>query len=136
MRMVFLNLPIADVAASESFFTALGFSVDPEFKDETTTCIVVEEHIVVLLHLPEKWAGFLHSPPAPAGTTEVLIALSGDSKEAVLELKEKVLAHGGSPYGDDQDFGFMYGVSFRDPDGHVWECTWMDLEAARASGSL
>lgn len=136
MRMVFLNLPIADVAASERFFTALGFSVNPEFKDETTTCIVVEENIIVLLHLPAKWERFLHSQPSPAGTNEVMIALSGESKEAVLELKEKALAHGGAAYGEDQDYGSMYGVSFLDPDGHVWECTWMDLEAARASGSL
>ncbi|NAZ75780.1 glyoxalase [Kineococcus sp. T13] len=130
MRMVFINLPVADVQASAAFFTGLGFGLNPQFSDDTTTCVVLEENIIVLLHAPAKWKEFLHSEPAPEGTTEVMHALSATSREECDDLRARALAHGGSEYAPAMDFGWMYGTSFRDPDGHVWEVSWMDVEAA------
>ncbi|GAB3216306.1 VOC family protein [Kineococcus gypseus] len=134
MRMIFVNLPVTDLQASEGFFTSLGFTKNPEFSDEGTTCVVIEENVIAMLHAPEKWKGFLRSEPAQPGTTEVMIALSASSREECDDLRAKALANGGSEYAPATDFGWMYGVSFRDPDGHVWELSWMDLEAARQAG--
>ncbi|WP_432535877.1 VOC family protein [Kineococcus arenarius] len=136
MRMIFVNLPVSDLEASRTFFTSLGFSLNPEFSDEGTTCVVVEENVIVLLHGPDKWKGFLHSQPAAPGTTEVMLALSASSREECDDLRAGALAHGGSEYAPAMDFGWMYGVSFRDPDGHVWEVNWMDVEAARQAGGV
>ena len=136
MRMVFINLPVADVQASAAFFTGLGFGLDPRFSDDTTTCVVLEENIIALLHAPAKWKEFLHSDPAPEGTIEVMHALSAARREERDDLNARALAHGGSEYGPSMDFGWVYGTSFRDPDGHVWEVSWMDVEAAaQAAGS-
>ncbi|NAZ85682.1 VOC family protein [Kineococcus indalonis] len=134
MRMIFINLPVSDLGASEKFFTSLGFAKNPDFSDDGTTCVTVEENVIALLHSPEKWKGFLHSEPAAPGTTEVMLALSASSREECDDLRERALANGGSEYAPAMDFGWMYGVSFRDPDGHVWELSWMDLEAAAQAG--
>ena len=136
MRMAFLNVPVADKEASKAFFSALGFSPNPQFESDDTACVVIEENIFVLVHEPSRWRDFLHSEPAPAGTTEYLLALSAGSRQECDDLKAKALANGGAEYGPAQDFGFMYGTSFRDPDGHVWEVSWMDLEAAARAGGI
>ena len=125
-RMVFINTEVADLEVSKAFFTGLGFPLNPQFQDETTACVVLEENIVVLVHTHEKWAQFLHSEQAPAGTTEFVHALSAASREECDDLRARALAHGGSEYGPAMDYGFMYGTSFRDPDAHVWEVSWMD----------
>ena len=136
MRMAFINLPVADKEVAKTFFTALGFSLNPQFEDETTACVLIEENIVVLVHEPAKWKQFLRSEPAPKGTNEVVIALSAAGREECDELKAKALANGGAEYAPTQDHGWMYGVSFLDPDGHVWEASWMDLEAAAQAGAV
>lgn len=136
MRMAFINVPVADKEASKSFYSALGFTPNPQFESDTTACIVVEENIFVLVHEPTRWRDFLHSEPAPAGTTAFMVALSAGSREECDDLKAKALANGGSPYGPAQDLGFMYGTSFCDPDGHVWEVTWMDVPAAAEAGGI
>ena len=136
MRMAFLNLPVADKEVSKTFFAALGFQHNPQFEDDTTACIVIEENIFVLVHEPEKWKQFLHSEPAPQGTNEFMVALSASSREECDQLKAGALAHGGAEYGPTQDHGWMYGTSFRDPDGHVWEASWMDVEAAAQAGGV
>ncbi|MFB9378261.1 VOC family protein [Kineococcus gynurae] len=128
-RMIFVNLPVADKERSKAFFTALGFALNPGFEDEGTACVVLEENIVVLVHTPEKWQQFLKGEPAPSGTVEVMLALSAESKDEAVQLKERALAAGGSAFADDMDFGYMYGTSWRDPDGHVWEASWMDPAA-------
>nr|WP_299037756.1 VOC family protein [uncultured Pseudokineococcus sp.] len=134
--MAFINVPVADKEVSKSFYSALGFTPNPQFESDTTACIVVEENIFVLVHEPTRWREFLHSEAAPAGTTAFMVALSAGSRQECDALRAKALAHGGSPYGPAQDLGFMYGTSFRDPDGHVWEVTWMDVPAAAESGGL
>jgi uncharacterized protein len=130
MRSIFVNLPVADVAASRSFFTALGFAVNEQFSDEQAVSIVIEENITAILMTPTRFADFVVGEIADAQkTTEALFALSADSREDVDRLRATALAHGGSEWKPNQDHGFMYGASFADPDGHVWEVVWMDPAA-------
>lgn len=119
---IFVNLPVADLKASIAFFTRLGFSFNPQFTDETATCMIVADTIFVMLLTHEKFASFTPKPISDARTaTEVLIALSRDSREAVDAMVREAVAAGGSIYNDPQDHGFMYGHGFQDLDRHIWE---------------
>jgi uncharacterized protein len=130
VRSIFVNLPVADVAASRAFFGALGFTFNEQFSDENTACLVIEQNVFAMLMTPERFGDFVVGEVADAQkTTEVLLALSADSREEVDRLKATALAHGGAAWKEDQDHGFMYGCSFTDPDGHVWEVVWMDPAA-------
>ncbi|MGY1742271.1 MULTISPECIES: VOC family protein [unclassified Blastococcus] len=125
--MVFLNLPVADLAASRAFYAGLGFSFDERFSDEHATSVVVDDNVVVMLLTRERFADFVTGPVGdPAAATTQLTALSAASREEADGLLAKALASGGKPWRPAQDHGFMYGVSFADPDGHVWEVVWMD----------
>lgn len=127
MRMIFVNLPVKDVEASKQFFTALGFSFNPMFSDETTACLVIEENICAMLMAEERFATFINGEIADPATTEVLTCLSCDSREQVDETLSKALAAGGGEWKPVMDEGPMYGGSFRDLDGHVWELVYMDM---------
>ena len=94
---IFVNLPVSDLARSKAFFTALGYTINPQFSDDTILC------------------------------------LGAPSRDEVDRIADAALAGGGSPVSDPQDHGFMYGRSFADPDGHIWEVMWMD--PAVASGA-
>lgn len=119
---IFINLPVADLPASIRFFTQLGFTFNPDFTDETATCMIVSETIFVMLLTREKFAGFAPSPVADARTTtQVILALSLDSREAVDTLVGTAVAAGGNTYNTPLDHGFMYQHGFQDLDGHVWE---------------
>ena len=127
MRMIFVNLPVTDLERAKAFYAALGFTNNPQFTDETAAAMVVEENIVVMLLTREKFAGFVAGQVGdPAQATSVLNALSSSSREEVDELFAKAIAAGGKPWLPAQDHGFMYGTSFTDPDGNVWETMWMD----------
>jgi predicted lactoylglutathione lyase len=130
MRMIFPNLPVKDVAASRAFFEALGFGVNEMFSTDDTVSIVIEENITVMLLQEERFRGFIENEIADPDTTEVLLALSCESKDEVIDLVAKAKAAGGADWKAPIDEGFMYGHSFRDLDGHVWELMWMDMEAA------
>ncbi len=131
MRMIFPNLPVQDVQASRDFFAALGFGFNEAFSDETTASVVLEENITVMLLETERFESFIQNEIAPRDTTEVLLALSCESKDEVQELAAKARAAGAGAWKDPIDMGFMYGESFRDLDGHVWELMWMDPAAAQ-----
>jgi predicted lactoylglutathione lyase len=125
--MVFLNLPVSDLAASRAFYAGLGFSFNEQFSDERTTSVVVDENIVVMLLTRDRFADFVTGPIGdPAAATTQLTALSAGSREEADDLLARALASGGKPWKPAQDHGFMYGVSFADPDGHVFEVIWMD----------
>ncbi len=127
MRKIFVNLPVKDLDRSKRFFDALGFSFNPQFTDETAACMVVEENIFVMLLTQARFADFVTGRVADAEqATEVLVALSAESREAVGEIKARALQAGARPWKPDQDHGFMAGCSFQDLDGHVWEYVWMD----------
>ncbi|MEV8551021.1 VOC family protein [Streptomyces glaucescens] len=129
-QMIFVNLPVADLDASKKFFTELGYSINPQFSDETAASVVISDTIIAMLLTKEKYAQFTKKEIADATrTSEVLIALSAPSREKVDELVDKALAAGGTTAGETQDLGFMYGRSFDDLDGHTWEVVWMDPAA-------
>ncbi|MFI5674575.1 VOC family protein [Streptomyces cellulosae] len=129
-QMIFVNLPVNDLDASKKFFTELGYSINPQFSDENAASVVISDTIVAMLLTKPFYATFTKKEIADATkTSEVLVALSAESREKVDELVDKALAAGGSPAGETQDHGFMYGRSFDDPDGHTWEVVWMDPAA-------
>jgi predicted lactoylglutathione lyase len=127
---IFVNLPVKDLEVSKSFYEKLGFSINPQFSDETAACVVISDTIYVMLLTHDKARAFTPKEIANAHkATEVLNALSIESKSKVNKLADKALAAGGTKAGDTQDLGFMYSRSFNDPDGHIWEVFWMDMEA-------
>ncbi len=130
-KMIFVNLPVVDLAAAKTFYEAIGATNNPQFTDETAACMVFSDTIHVMLLTHEKFAQFTPKPIADAHrTSEVLICISADSRSDVDSITEAALAAGGREPRDKQDYGFMYSRSFEDPDGHIWEPMWMDLEAA------
>ncbi|MGW0611853.1 VOC family protein [Streptomyces sp. NPDC002788] len=129
-QMIFVNLCVSDLGASKKFFTELGFTINEQFSDDTTASVVISETIVVMVHTKEKYSQFTKKEIADSTkTSEVLLALSSESREKVDELVEKAVAAGGSVSGETQDHGFMYGRAFDDPDGHTFEVVWMDPSA-------
>ncbi|ABF54866.1 VOC family protein [Sphingopyxis alaskensis] len=132
-RMIFINLPVSDLAKSQAFYEALGFANNPQFSDEGSACMVVSETIHVMLLTHAKWQGFTDRPIPPATMSEVLLALSCDSRDAVDAMNAAAAAHGGTAdINPVQDLGFMYNRNLADPDGHVWEAMFMDMEAVSA----
>ncbi len=126
MRMIFVNLPVKDLETSKAFFGALGFSFNPQFTNESGACMVIEENIFAMLLTEPFFQGFITTEIADAHKTkEVLTCLSCSSRAEVDELVAKALAAGGTRWKDAQDHGFMYGGSFQDLDGHVWELMHM-----------
>jgi uncharacterized protein len=130
MRMIFVNLPVKDLEASKRFFGELGFEFQPQFTDETAACMVIDQNIFAMLLTEERFRDFIDGDIADPDTTEVLVALSADSREDVDSLVEKAFAAGGRPWKDTMEQGPMYERSFRDPDGHVWEVIYMEQPAA------
>lgn len=129
-RMIFVNLPVADLAASVAFYESIGSSKNPHFSDDTGTCMVWSEAIHVMLLTHDKWRTFTRRPIPPTTASEVLLALSLDSREAVDAATATGAAHGGTAdINPMQDHGFMYSRALADPDGHVWEMFWMDPAA-------
>ena len=130
-RMIFVNLPVADVKRSTAFYEAVGATKNTQFCDDSTSCMVISDTIFVMILTHEKFRQF--SPkaiPNAHETAQVLLALSADSREAVDDMTVKAGAQGVTldPC-PQQDYGFMYGRSFEDPDGHIWEVLWMDPAA-------
>jgi uncharacterized protein len=126
-RKLFINLPVADLQASIGFFTALGFAFNPQFTDETATCMIIGEDNFAMLLTHAKFASFSPKPLADAKTsTGLLIAITCDSKAEVDAMLTAALAAGGSEPNAVRDYGFMYQRTFADLDGHVWEPFWMD----------
>ena len=136
-KMIFVNLPVSDLARSTAFYQAIGAEKNPQFCDDTASCMVFSETIHVMLLTHDKYKYFTSKRIADAKTTsQVLICLSADSRDAVDEIVGKAQAAGGAPDPSPiDDYGFMYGRSFEDPDGHLWGVMWMDVAAATAAQS-
>ena len=129
-KMIFVNLPVTDLAASMTFYTALGFENNPQFTDDTAACMVWSETINVMLHSHASWRRFTDRPIPPSTSSEVMLALSCDSRDQVDAMNEAASAHGGTAdINPTQDLGFMYNRALADPDGHIWEPAWMDMAA-------
>ncbi|WP_104045325.1 VOC family protein [Arthrobacter sp. ZGTC412] len=124
---IFFNLPVKDLKRSVDFFTALDFSFNPDYTDENATCMIINENAYVMLLVETFFKTFTSKNVADTKDyAEAIIAYSVDSREAVDGAVRTALATGGSTSEDPQDYGFMYNHSFQDPDGHLWEVTWMD----------
>ena len=129
-RLIFVNLPVTDLGRSSAFYESLGFTRNPQFSDDTAACMVLSDVIHVMLLTHDKFRNFTPKDIADAHrTSEVLICISCDSREAVDEMTDGALAAGGREPNKPQDYGMMYGRSFEDPDGHIWEPMWMDASA-------
>src|SRR5258707_8335354 len=129
-RMLFVNIPVADIERSKAFFARLGFSYNPMFTGETAACMLVGEQASVMLLSHETFAEFAKLPMAdPTTHTLALYCFSVSSRDEVDAVSAAALAAGGSEAGDAQDFGFMYSRSFFDLDGHGWQGMWMDPAA-------
>jgi predicted lactoylglutathione lyase len=129
---IFVNLPVKDLNKTIEFFTKLGFTFNPQFTDENATCMIVGEDIFVML-LVEKFFKIFTKKEICDTTkdTEVIIALSAESREKVDQMINKVIEAGGREYREAQDHGWMYGRSFQDINGHLWEIIYMDESAVK-----
>ena len=131
---IFVNLPVKDLNKSIGFFTKLGYRFDPQFTDETATCMIVAEDIFVMLLTEAKFQIFTPKKICDATkSTEVLVCLSCESRQKVDELVRQAVAAGGTTYNEPQDHGFMYSHGFQDLDGHIWELMHMDPAALNRS---
>lgn len=127
---IFVNLPVKNLNRSVEFFTQLGFTFNPQFTDETATCMIVATDIFVMLLTEEKFKTFTPKEICDATkSTEVLVCLSLASRPEVDEMVRKAVAAGGSTYNEPKDYGFMYGHGFQDLDGHIWELIYMEPSA-------
>jgi len=127
-EMLFVNLPVADLARARAWYEALGWTNNPQFTDETAACMVWSEAIFVMLLTHEKWASFTKKPRVDAHAAgEVMLALALPSKDEVHRLADTAGRLGGkTDVNPVQDLGFMVNRAVEDPDGHTWELMWMD----------
>ncbi len=129
---IFVNLPVRNLDKSKAFFAALGYTFNAQFTDETAACMVISEDIYAMLLTEEKFRQFTPRPVSDASkATEVLVCLSAESRDKVNELVDKAMAAGASDVMPPMDYGFMFGRSFADLDGHIWEIMWMDPAAVQ-----
>jgi hypothetical protein len=136
-RMIFVNLPVTDLQKSIAFYEAIGATADQNFRDENTQMMRISDEICVMIMTHERFQGFTpRRIPNAHETAQVLLALSAESRDEVDATTEKAGASGGvADPNPKQDHGFMYGRSFADPDGHIWELAWMDMAAALGSNA-
>jgi len=129
---LFVNLPVKDLNKTVEFFTKLGFTFNPQFTDENSTCMIVSNDIFVMLLVEKFFKTFTKKEISDVSkNTEVIVALSTQSREEVDQMMEKVVGAGGKESRDPQDHGWMYGRSFEDIDGHLWEIFYMDETAIK-----
>jgi uncharacterized protein len=132
---IFVNLPVKDLGKSVEFFTSLGYTFNPQFTDETATCMVVSDDIFVMLLTEPKFKIFTPKEICDTSkSTEVLVCLSCESREQVDDMVRRAVAAGGTTYNEPQDHGFMYGHGYQDLDGHIWELMWMDPSFVQPQG--
>jgi predicted lactoylglutathione lyase len=134
-KMIFVNLPVSNLAHATAFYQAIGAEKNPQFSDDTASCMVFSETIYAMLLTHDKFKQFTPKPISDAKTSnQVLLCLSADSRAEVDAIVGKAVSGGGR--GDPSpidDYGWMYGRSFEDPDGHMWGVNWMDVAAAAAA---
>ena len=124
---IFVNLPVEDLNKTIDFFTKLGFKFNPQFTDENATCMIVGDDIFVMLLVEKFFKTFTKKEISDTSkNTEVIVALSVEGKENVDQMINKAIEYGGKESREPQDHGWMYGRSFEDIDGHLWEIIYMD----------
>ena len=135
-KLLFVNLPVTDLKRSMAFYEAVGAANNPAFTDDTAACMVFSDTIHAMLLTHDKWRQFTRKRIVDAhADAQVLLCLSADSRDEVSALVDRARAAGGTADPTPvQDHGFMYGRSFEDPDGHIWEVMWMDPGALPPHG--
>ena len=129
-KMIFVSLPVTDLQASIAFYQALGFQQNAQFSDATAACMVWSEAIYAMLLTHAKWRTFTERPLPPPGSSDVMLSLAMDSRDAVDAMNHAAAAHGGqADVNPVQELGFMYSRDLADPDGHLWGPFWMDPAA-------
>jgi predicted lactoylglutathione lyase len=133
-KMIFVNLPVADLARATAFYEAIGAVRNPQFCDPTASCMVFSETIHAMLLTHDKYRQFTSKKIADAKTTsQVLLCLSAETRAEVDAIVSQAADAGGiADPGPKDEYDFMYGRSFEDPDGHLWGVNWMDIEAFNA----
>jgi uncharacterized protein len=128
-KQIFINLPVRDLQKATAFYTAIGATKNPQFSDDTTSCMVLSETIFVMLLTHAKWGIFTKKPLVDARReSEVMLAISAENRKAVDQITDAAGANGGTAdVNPKQDHGFMYGRSFEDVDGHIWESVFVDM---------
>lgn len=126
MTMIFVNLPVKDLESSLAFWGQLGYGFNPDFTDESAACMVIDDNIFAMLLVEDRFKDFINGEIADPATTESITCLTADSREEVDDTVAKALAAGGREWRPPMEVGPMYGASFQDPDGHVWELMYMD----------
>lgn len=131
-KQIFVNLPVKDLSRTVEFFKRLGFTFNPQFTDENATCMIINDNIFVMLLVEKFFKTFTKKEICDtAKDTEVIIALSTESREKVDEMIQNVFEAGGKESREPQDHGWMYGRSFQDINGHLWEIIYMDEKALK-----
>jgi hypothetical protein len=136
-KLIFVNLPVSDLARATAFYQAIGAEKNEQFSDDTASCMKLSDTIHAMLLTHDKFRQFTPKKIADARThSEVLICISADSREAVDDIVGRAgVAGGNADLSPKQDHGFMYYRNFEDPDGHIWEVMWMDVAAAASAHS-
>ncbi|MCC9089044.1 VOC family protein [Bacillus pumilus] len=133
-KHLYINLPVKHVKESRVFFEQLGFDFQQQFTNDQTACLVIDDTITVMLLSLKHFQSISEKQLVDAKqASEVIISMRVDSREEVDELVEQAIAAGGSPFKEKQDHDFMYGWSFQDLDGHLWEVFYMDEERSGLS---
>ena len=130
-KMIFVNLPVADLEPATAFYAAIGARKNPQFSDHTAACMAFSDVIHVMLLTHDKFRQFTPKPISDAKTSnQALFCLSADTRNEVDAIVGKAEAAGGvADPGPKDEYSFMYGRSFEDPDGHMWGVNWMDMAA-------
>ncbi|MFZ0281366.1 MAG: VOC family protein [Bacteroidales bacterium] len=127
---LFVNLPVRDLQKTKDFFSGLGFSYNPQFSDDKAACMIINGDSNVMLLTEDFFKSFTKKGIVNAhNCTEVLTSISAESRDRVNEIVNKAISLGATEARDPDDYGYMYTRSFNDPDGHIWEVAWMDLQS-------
>ncbi|HUR31582.1 MAG TPA: VOC family protein [Saprospiraceae bacterium] len=129
-KQIFVNLPVKDLGKTIEFFTKVGFTFNPQFTDENATCMIIGDNIFAMLLVEKFFKTFTKKEISDSNrSTEVILALSTESRESVDDMVAKAIAAGGTVPNEKQDHGWMYSHGFQDLDGHLWEVLYMDESA-------
>jgi len=128
LNSIFVNLPVVSLKKSVEFFTELGFTFNAQFTDETSTCMIVNDKVYVMLVEHAKFSAFIDKPIAPSSTTEAIFSFGCDSKDDVIAMASKAHSLGARKVNEAEDMGFMFSWGFEDLDGHLWDLFWMNPE--------
>jgi uncharacterized protein len=128
LNSIFVNLPVVSLKKSVAFFTELGFTFNAQFTDETSTCMIVNDKVYVMLVEHAKFSAFIDKPIAPSTSTEAIFSFSCGSKDEVVAMASKAHSLGARKVNEAEDMGFMFSWGFEDLDGHLWDLFWMNPE--------